>query len=440
MDDDITNIDLSFTDFDTLDDFFVHAFQQCQEHKSFIWGVYACNNKYWIKDKKHCMTTRLNFCVGAFYGIINRPNHPNLELRNYLDGDEKEDVLRTLLYFINDGIVLKFQKVLFETEYYGKVGGMGKKQERIDASVYACNILQNKFADYGKMSFRESGIAEFKLKKNIESFNPDRTVCLLPKIDDLLIDNLYYELQKITIPFSNSHSRSNNKSRSVVFGLTKGRVSKKVDLSAYSKKHPHIWEIIQQIGNQLPNDFEYNSVFLNHNVVCNPHKDKNNVGKSILLSFGEYSGCNIVIENVEYDANRQPVLFNGALLEHYNTNDLIGNKYSLVFFKGNYDLNDNEKEDVIENDVKEDVIENVVIENDVIEENVIENVVIETLICSSCFENVNDNNIELGENCGHPMCSRCLKDYKLHHTHNKLQCPVCRAKWNKQRGRGRPKK
>jgi hypothetical protein len=94
--------------------------------------------------------------------------------------------------------------------------------------------------------------------------------------------------------------------------------------------------LLQEIGNQLPAEFEYNSVFLNHNVVCSEHKDSNNVDKSILLSFGDYIGCNIVIDGTEYNANRQPVLFNGSLLPHYNTNDLVGNKYSLVFFQGNY--------------------------------------------------------------------------------------------------------
>ena len=54
---------------------------------------------------------------------------------------------------------------------------------------------------------------------------------------------------------------------------------------------------------------------------------------SILLSFGDYTGCNIVINGDKYDANRQPIMFNGSLLEHYNSDDLVGNKYSLVFFK-----------------------------------------------------------------------------------------------------------
>jgi hypothetical protein len=336
LDDDIAEIDLSMTEFDTLDEFFNYAFNKCKEEKSFIWSVYPVYNPFFRKNQNE-VTTHLNYCVGAFYGIINRPNYSSLKIDTYLHNDEKEDVCRTLLYFINDGVVLRFNKIGFKTTYYANVGGMGKKKNRLDAGKIACQILQH-FAEYGKVSLRKSGIHEFKLKK-IKSFNSDRSVTLLPKIDNILIDNLYNELQKITVKqLGKSNVRLNFKAkdRSVVFGTSRGRFNGVVALSSASKKYPHIWDLLQQIGNQLPKDFEYNSVFLNHNVVCQPHKDKNNVGKSILISFGEYSGCNIFIDGIQYDANRQPVLFNGSLLEHYNTDDLVGNKYSLVFFKGNY--------------------------------------------------------------------------------------------------------
>jgi len=339
IDDDISQIDLSLSEFNNLQDFFNYSFQKCKEHNSFIWSVYPVFNPFY-RQKQKDITTHLNFCVGTFYGIINRPDLQNIQLNKYLNNDEKEDVLRTLLYFINDGIVLRFNRIGFKTIYYGSVGGMGKKNDRISASISACNILQNNFNDYGSIWVRKSGIAEFKLKK-IKSFDTDRSVILLPKIDDKIIDDLYNELQKITIkPLGKSNVRLNfNKfDRSIVFGLSKGRFNGIVDLSAYTKKHPHIWKLIQQIGKQLPDDFKYTSVFVNHNVICNPHKDKNNIGKSILLSFGDYEGCNIVIDGVEYNANRQPVLFNGVLLEHYNTPNLVGNKYSLVFFDGGYVL------------------------------------------------------------------------------------------------------
>ena len=41
----------------------------------------------------------------------------------------------------------------------------------------------------------------------------------------------------------------------------------------------------------------------------------------------------IRIENKVYDAYYTPIIFDGYKLEHFNTDDLVGNKYSLVFFK-----------------------------------------------------------------------------------------------------------
>lgn len=52
----------------------------------------------------------------------------------------------------------------------------------------------------------------------------------------------------------------------------------------------------------------------------------------MLVSFGDYSGCKIVVEGDAYDSFYTPIIFNGANLEHWNTNDLQGEKFSLVFY------------------------------------------------------------------------------------------------------------
>lgn len=337
MDDDVSEIDLTMTEYNTLQEFFNFAFQFCVDNNSFIWSLYPVFNPFFRKSKTP-ITTHLTFCIGSIYGIINRPNHPKLQISTYTNLDEKEDAFRTLLYFILDGIVVRFNTIGFKTKFYNTIGGMGTVKQRINNSIEACQILLQHFSEYGKISVRKSGINEFNMKK-VKSFNPDRSVTLLPKIDDKLIDSLYYELQQITIKklgISNVRLNFKATNRSVVFGVSKGRFSGVVGPSAASKKYPQIWELIQKIGKELPTNFEYNSVFVNHNVICPEHKDSNNVGKSILLSFGDYLGAEIVIDGTKYDANRQPVLFNGSLLPHYNTNDLVGNKYSLVFFNGNY--------------------------------------------------------------------------------------------------------
>jgi len=58
--------------------------------------------------------------------------------------------------------------------------------------------------------------------------------------------------------------------------------------------------------------------------------------KSVIVSIGDYSGSHLVIDGIDYDAFCQPVMFNGALCEHYNTNDLVGDKFSIVYYNSPY--------------------------------------------------------------------------------------------------------
>jgi len=167
FDDDVEKIDLSLSSQfkkHNLDYFIRFAFSECVKHKSYIWGVYAVYNPFFRKGRKE-MTTELNYIVGAFYGIINRPNLKAIQLTITKENGQKEDVERTLKYFINDGIVLRFNKVGFLTKYYGKEGGLGRFEDRIKPMMAASKKLKERYGEYGDIKVRENGMAEFVLKK-----------------------------------------------------------------------------------------------------------------------------------------------------------------------------------------------------------------------------------------------------------------------------------
>ena len=149
-----------------------------------------------------------------------------------------------------------------------------------------------------------------------------------------VFDDLYKLLESIKIPVKrgNSNRRGFPIHQAVVFGITRQRFTGKVKESRYTELHPAIWQEIQRVGSIINPEFKYNSVYVNQNVITPPHKDSKNVGKSLLVSFGDYTGCNIVIEGEIYDAKYNPVVFDGAACLHLNTDDLVGTKYSLVFF------------------------------------------------------------------------------------------------------------
>lgn len=167
FDDDVESIDLTLSPRfkgRNLDYFIKEAFNECINHKSFIWGVYAVFNPFFRKPRPE-LSTQLNYIVGAFYGIINRPNLKSIQLTITKENGQKEDVERTLKYFINDGIVLRFNKIGFTTKYYGKEGGLGKFEERVKPMKEACKKLEEKYGDYGSIKIRGNGMAEFVLKK-----------------------------------------------------------------------------------------------------------------------------------------------------------------------------------------------------------------------------------------------------------------------------------
>jgi hypothetical protein len=313
LDDDILHIDLDTHT--NLDEFIQLAFNECRKQKSYIWSIYPVWNKFFRENNS--LSTSLKFCIGAFTGIINRKNNPIIKC------SDREDVERTIKYFMRDGIVLRFNNVGYKTKFFNN-GGLGMLKDRLQTIEQEVNYLSQTYSVFG--SIRQKQYIDFRLKK-IPAFEPIQ-IPINPS--ELFV--LYSMLEDITIPKKNdtNNRRGFAYHRSTTFGLTKGRFSGKIDLSWITKKHPDIYNEIVRIGNLFA--FDFTSIHLNHNVICPKHKDENNQGNSLLLSFGDYKGCNIVIEDKKYDANCNGIIFNGSILEHWNTDDLVGNKYSLVFY------------------------------------------------------------------------------------------------------------
>ena len=164
MDDDLENIDLTMIPY-TLKEFIEMAFKMCRQSGSFIWGVYPVWNSFFRKSKPD-VSKCLNFCIGCFYGIINR-KIPQLDI---VLTKNKEDVERSVRYFIHDGIVLRFNKVGVKTKFYS-AGGLKIKKERFHEIKHEALALEKEFGKYGLVKVRSNGIHEFVLKKLKSHFN-----------------------------------------------------------------------------------------------------------------------------------------------------------------------------------------------------------------------------------------------------------------------------
>lgn len=320
LDDDIEEIDV-----ENLDDFLQNAFRKCREENAYIWGVYPCWNPFFRQTKKD--TTCLNFICGAFYGIINRPKLQSI--KHQFTSDSKEDFERTIKYFLEDGIVLRFNKVGFKTKFYGN-GGIGSFEERLEPSRIDCELLFINYPEFGKIKIRKNGMSEFVLNK-IPSYKK-HIPTYLEKLNEDDIQEIYEQMQKINIPLMSTkmgRARQFGNHRSITLGYTKARISKKIDISYYSKKFPKLYELLLELGKKI--GFSFTSIHINHNVVCPPHKDKNNTEYSCIVSIGNYTGGKLIINDIEYDTYLHPLVFDGKNNTHYNT-PLEGNKYSFVFF------------------------------------------------------------------------------------------------------------
>lgn len=158
---------------------------------------------------------------------------------------------------------------------------------------------------------------------------------LLPEIDPIELTHLYNLLQSINLPIA-SNGRGRSKSfgvhRAMTLGFIKARFSRKYGLSYYSRLFPEIYTEVCRIGNIIC-PFEFSAIHINHNVVCPRHIDGNNVGKSVIVSIGDYDGGLLMIDGEgEFDTNCKPLMFDGSKIYHWNTPLLSGDKYSLVFF------------------------------------------------------------------------------------------------------------
>jgi hypothetical protein len=85
-------------------------------------------------------------------------------------------------------------------------------------------------------------------------------------------------------------------------------------------------------------EFNYTSVQMNKNFPIGRHIDGTNVGTSILLCIGDYTGGEVVVEGFNADGsdaivdNRNSLFqFNGAEYYHW-VKPFQGTRYSLVFF------------------------------------------------------------------------------------------------------------
>jgi len=186
MDDDIKDVDLSQYRYHhpgtSLHAFIKHAFEECKKRGAHMWGVYPVRNYMFMRGRPE-ITSCLSFIVGAFFGVINRPGCLS-RTEPQVVNSEKEDVERSIRFFITDGITLRFNHVTITTAYYGTDGGdIGRFEDRLQRAAVASYRLKEAYPAYGDVRVRKNGMTEFRLRSNVcvHPGNADTSARLLTK-------------------------------------------------------------------------------------------------------------------------------------------------------------------------------------------------------------------------------------------------------------------
>jgi len=162
LDDDIRNIikltkDNKLKLVFNLDQFFKKAFKMLQKKNLYLWGVYPVKNALFMKKN---VTTDLRFIIGVCHGYINR--HSN-DLYPSLKSVSKEDIEQSILFYLKDGGVLRFNDITFST-VFNAPGGLGT--DRYQMNKKAQEYLCKKYPKIVKPKFRPDGTPEVTLNRN----------------------------------------------------------------------------------------------------------------------------------------------------------------------------------------------------------------------------------------------------------------------------------
>jgi hypothetical protein len=121
-----------------------------------LFGFYPVANGYFMRPG--APSTDLRYIIGAVWGILN----PGPILTVTID--DKEDYLRTVMMYLLDGGVLRFNNIAPKTAYYKEPGGMQETRtmSRISDSAKA---MVTAFPDLVKINLtKRSGMPEVRLR------------------------------------------------------------------------------------------------------------------------------------------------------------------------------------------------------------------------------------------------------------------------------------
>jgi hypothetical protein len=140
------------------------------------------------------------------------------------------------------------------------------------------------------------------------------------------------ELERQPLPI-NQYRTIAGEGRSQTFGVVSRR-SLAPDYSRMNWLRPKLFHHLLEFGKQYV-DVSWNAITLNENYKASPHYDRNNVGNSYLVAFGDFTGGKLKIHEGDlsgcHDINCKPIKADFSKILH-SVEDFEGQRYSLVYY------------------------------------------------------------------------------------------------------------
>lgn len=140
---------------------FREGFQKAASSGFRLFGYYPVANGFFMKDR---VTEDLRYIIGSMWGIIN----PGIDALK-VTLDDKEDVQRSIIMYVLDGGVLRFEQYTPVTAYYKEPGGMQEERtkNRVDVSARA---LVDAYPGLATLNLtKKSGLTEVRLRDKRET-------------------------------------------------------------------------------------------------------------------------------------------------------------------------------------------------------------------------------------------------------------------------------
>jgi hypothetical protein len=111
-----------------------------------------------------------------------------------------------------------------------------------------------------------------------------------------------------------------------------------IGLGMNCEMFPKIWEAGKKLAEEIATDINWTTFMLNMNYEAKTHIDKNNIGESLVVAFGDYTGGELVAidpdgNETEYNIRYKPVIMDASVIPHYVKPITSGTRYSIIFFR-----------------------------------------------------------------------------------------------------------